>query len=177
MVAFQRAAPCNIWIHGWWDRGFIRFQLCFVHALSHCQCNKFCPKSAQIRNFEIPPKIKVSMFLKYKISTCRGGTRTCFHCLDFQSKNFSYTIFIVKNGLCIWISAYPIVEIYYFLKVPHLVWAWDFVDIYLIHLRIRIWRGTYHIYLRKWFFWIPKDCYLPRVGAKKTFSSTLNVMI
>jgi hypothetical protein len=100
MIAFQRAAPCSIWIHGWWDSGFIRFQLCFVHALSHCQCNKFCPKqpkSAQIRNFEIPPKIKILVFLKYKISTCRGGTRACFHHLDFQSKNFSYTIFIIKK--------------------------------------------------------------------------------
>jgi hypothetical protein len=28
---------------------------------------------------------------------CRGGTRTCFHHLDFQSKNFSYAIFIVEK--------------------------------------------------------------------------------
>jgi hypothetical protein len=27
----------------------------------------------------------------------RGGTRACFHRLDFQSKNFSYAIFIVKK--------------------------------------------------------------------------------
>jgi hypothetical protein len=33
-----------------------------------------------------------------------------------------------KNGLCKWISAYPLVEIDDFLKVPHLLWAWDFVD-------------------------------------------------
>jgi hypothetical protein len=38
-------------------------------------------------------------------------------------------------------------------------------------------RGTIHIYLRKWFFWTPKDCSPPWIGAKKTFSSTLNVMI
>jgi hypothetical protein len=45
---------------------------------------------------------------------CRGGTRACFHHSDFQSKNFSYAIFIVKllskNGLCMWISAYPFAE-------------------------------------------------------------------
>jgi hypothetical protein len=38
-------------------------------------------------------------------------------------------------------------------------------------------RGSFHIYLKKWFFWTPKDCSPPRIGAKKTFSSTLNVMI
>jgi hypothetical protein len=31
--------------------------------------------------------------------------------------------------------------------------------------------------LKKWFFWTPKDCCPPLAGAKKTFSSTLNVMI
>jgi hypothetical protein len=80
-----------------------------------------------------------------------------------------------KNGLWIWISAYTLVEIHDFLKVPHLVWAWDFVNIYLTHLGIRIQRGTFDIYLRKWFFWTQKDC--PWSGAKKAFSSTLNVMI
>jgi hypothetical protein len=48
---------------------------------------------------------------------------------------------------------------------------------YLTHLRIRIQRGTFHIYLKKWFFWTPKDCCPPLARAKKTFSSTLNVMI
>jgi hypothetical protein len=48
---------------------------------------------------------------------------------------------------------------------------------YLTHLGIRMQRGTFHIYLRKWFFWTSKDCYPPWVGAKKTFFSTLNVMI
>jgi hypothetical protein len=27
----------------------------------------------------------------------RAGTRACFHCLEFQSKNFTYAIFIVKK--------------------------------------------------------------------------------
>jgi hypothetical protein len=31
--------------------------------------------------------------------------------------------------------------------------------------------------LEKWFFWTPKDCCPPFAGAKKTFLSTLNVMI
>jgi hypothetical protein len=48
---------------------------------------------------------------------------------------------------------------------------------YLTHLGIRIQRGSFHIYLRKWFFWTPKDYCLPLARATITFSSTLNVMI
>jgi hypothetical protein len=51
------------------------------------------------------------------------------------------------------------------------------VDMYLTHLRIRIRKGSFHIYLRKWFSWTPKDCCPPLARAKKTFSSTLNAMI
>jgi hypothetical protein len=69
------------------------------------------------------------------------------------------------------------VEIDDSLKVPHLVWAWDFVDMYLTHLGIRIQRGTFHIYLRKRFFWTPKDSYPPWAGTKKAFFSILKVMI
>jgi hypothetical protein len=82
--------------------GFWRFQICFGQALSHYQCSKFCPKlpkyaqicktklwnSTQNQDFSIFKKIK-SMY--------RGGTRACFHRLDFQSKNFSYAVFIVKK--------------------------------------------------------------------------------
>jgi hypothetical protein len=41
----------------------------FGHALGHFECMKICPKlpkSAQRRNFEIPPKIKILVFLKNK---------------------------------------------------------------------------------------------------------------
>jgi hypothetical protein len=48
---------------------------------------------------------------------------------------------------------------------------------YLTHLGIRIPRGSFHTYLKKWFFWTLKDCCPPWIGVKKTFSSTLNVMI
>jgi hypothetical protein len=56
----------------------------------------------------------------------RTGTKACFHRLDFQSKNFSYAIFIVKKRplyVNFTILAYPLVEIDDFLKVPHPVWA------------------------------------------------------
>jgi hypothetical protein len=62
---------------------------------------QICPNLFKIGNFEIPPKIEIFVFSETKISMHRGGTRACLHRSDFQSKNFSYTIFIVeKNGLC-----------------------------------------------------------------------------
>jgi hypothetical protein len=48
---------------------------------------------------------------------------------------------------------------------------------YLIHLETRIWRGTFHIYFKKWFSWPLKLCYPLWAQGKKTFLSTLNVMI
>jgi hypothetical protein len=76
-----------------------------------------------------------------------------------------------------WISAYPLVEIDEFLKVPHLVWAWDFVDMYLTHLEIRVWSPAIHIYSIIWFFWPLKHCCTLWAHTKKTFSFTLNLMI
>jgi hypothetical protein len=53
----------------------------------------------------------------------RGGTRACFHSLDFQSKNVSYAIFIFKKRPLHVNFSIPLVEIDDFLKVPHFVWA------------------------------------------------------
>jgi hypothetical protein len=53
----------------------------------------------------------------------------------------------------------------------------EFGDMYLTHLETRIWRGTFHIYFKKWFFWPSKLCCPLRTQWKKTFLSTLNVMI
>jgi hypothetical protein len=61
------------------------------------QCSNFLPKTAHRKNFEIQPKIEILVFFKNKISTCKGGIRACFHHSDFQSKNCSYAIFIVRK--------------------------------------------------------------------------------
>jgi hypothetical protein len=82
-----------------------------------------------------------------------------------------------KNGLCMWISAYPLAENDFFLNVPHLSWVWDFGNMYLTHLETRIWRGTFHTYFKKWFFWASKLCCPLKAQEKKTFALTLNVMI
>ena len=75
LVAFQWATTRKVWTY---DSKAMRF-------------------FAQRQNFETPPKIKILVFSKIKICTCRRGTRACFRRLDFQSKNFSYAIFIVKK--------------------------------------------------------------------------------
>jgi hypothetical protein len=48
---------------------------------------------------------------------------------------------------------------------------------YLTHLETRIWRGTFHIYFKKWFFWPSKLCCSLRRREKKKLLSTLNVMV
>jgi hypothetical protein len=58
---------------------------------------KICPKTISSRIFEIPPKIEILVFSKKKTSMCRGDTKACTNCLDFQYKNFSYAFFNVKK--------------------------------------------------------------------------------
>jgi hypothetical protein len=66
------------------------------------------------------------------------GTKVCSYHLDFHYKNLSYAFLLSKNGLCLWISAKPFVQNDIFLKVLYISWVWDFGDMYLIHLGIRI---------------------------------------
>jgi hypothetical protein len=107
----------------------------------------------------MPPKIEILVFLKKTILCIAKALEYDFTIWIFNTIIF-YVFFIVKskNGLCIWISTYPIVENDFFLNVPHFFWVWDFGDMYLTHLETRIWRGTFHIYFRKWFFWPSKLC-------------------
>jgi hypothetical protein len=74
----------------------------------------------------------------------------------FNPRIFNTLYLLPKNGLCMWISAYPLVKIDDFLKVPHLVWAWDFVDMYLINLGTRIW-SSQSIPTRKNAFFGPQN--------------------
>jgi hypothetical protein len=75
-----------------------------VNAAKSAQNCPKLPKTAQIcqnlpkdETLKFYQKSRSLYFSKIKISTCRGGTRACFYRLDFQSKNFSYAIFIVKE--------------------------------------------------------------------------------
>jgi hypothetical protein len=135
---------------------------------------KICPKtkpwnSTKNQDFSIFQKkefVRVEEALEH-ISTVWIFNPIFFHMLFLLS----------KNGLWMWISAYPLVEIYDFLKVPHLVWAWDFVDMYLPHPRTRIWSPPIHSYSIKWFFWPPKLWCTPWALGIFYFLSTLNFLI
>jgi hypothetical protein len=124
--------------------GFWRFQPKFGHALSTTvnggKSAQNCPnfsKSAQRWNFEIPPKIEILVFFKKKKFMYRGGTRACFYHSDFQSKIFRMLFLLSKNGLCMWISAYPFAKNNFFGNPPQLWWIWDFAHMYLTQTRIR----------------------------------------
>jgi hypothetical protein len=145
------------------------------HPLSMQQ---FLPKTAQ--NCPKLPKT-AQIWLKTKLwNTTKNVEEALEHVSTvrmFNPRIFHMQFLLSKNGLCMQISAYPLVEIDDFLKVPHLVWVWDFVGMYLTHLETIIWGPTIHNYSKNRFFWTPKDCCPPFAGAKKTFSSTLNVLI
>jgi hypothetical protein len=57
----------------------------------------------------------------------------------------SMSFLLTKNGLCIWISAYPFVENNFFSNLPQLWWIWDFAHMYLTRVRTRMWSPTSHI--------------------------------
>jgi hypothetical protein len=145
-------------------------------AKSAQNCPKL-PKTAQIWNFEIPPKIEILVLLKNKIVCVEEALEHVFTVWIFNPRIFHMLFLLSKNGLCMWISAYPLAENDFFLNIPHLLWVWDFEDMYLTHLETRIWRSTFHIYFEKWFFWPSKLYCLLWAQGKKTFLSTLKVMI
>jgi hypothetical protein len=105
---------------------------------------------------------------------CREGTRACFHRLDFQSKNFSYAIFIVKNrplyvNFCIplrgkyffWQPSTPLVNMRFFTHVPNST----------MNKNLRSGKP----YQRRKMVLMASKTLLSL--SEKTFSSTLNVMI
>jgi hypothetical protein len=95
----------------------------------------------------------------------------------FITRIYHMPFLLSKNNLCMWISGYLFMQNDVFLKVPYILWVWDFVDLYLTHLGTRIWNPSIHIYSKRWFFWTPKNWCTPQGQGKKTFSSTLNITI
>jgi hypothetical protein len=136
----------------------------------------FCLKTINLINFEIPPKIKTLVFFKKNLRIKDSSKHVST--IQIFNTNFCHMPFLLsKNGLCMWIASYPFVQNDIFLKVLYVLWVWDFVDMYLTHPRTRMWRGSFHMYFKKWFFWVPKHYCIPWTQIKKTFSSTLNIMI
>jgi hypothetical protein len=125
---------------------------------------KICPK-AKLWNTTKNRDFRV--FQKYKFVCVEEALEHVFTVWIFNPRIF-YVFFIVKkNGLCMWISAYPLAENDFFLNVPHLLWIWDFGDMYLTHLETRIWRGSFHIYFKIGFFGLQNsDVTLKRSGKK-----------
>jgi hypothetical protein len=58
---------------------------------------KICPSMPKDKILKYHQKSRFLCFSKIKISMYRSGTGSCFYHLVFQSKNFSYAIFIVKK--------------------------------------------------------------------------------
>jgi hypothetical protein len=139
------------------------------------------PKTAQIcpimKLWNSTKNRDFSIFQKQKFERIEEALEHVLTVWIFNPRMFHMLSLLSKNGLCMWFSAYPLAENDFFLNVPHLLWVWDFENMYLTHLETRIWRGTFHIYFKKWFFWPSKLCCPLWAQGKKTFLSTLNIMI
>jgi hypothetical protein len=148
----------------------------FGYAVSHFLWSKICPNLP--KNCQNLPRDNLfkklwnstkiwdfGYFQKKKLPYIEGHQSMS---TPFQSKNFPYAFFNVKNGLCMWISAYLFVQKWHFSKVPYVLWIWDFVDMYLTHLGTRIWSPSIHTYSKKWFFW-PPNSVVPLKHKEKRF--------
>jgi hypothetical protein len=108
---------------------------------------------------------------------CRGGTRACAHSLDFQYKNFSYSFFVVKiqplyenfsippcGNWCFSQGSTPPVDI-------------KFCEYVSNSLRNKNWKRLIPNLLEKVIYLASKTLQSPLGTWKKTFFSTLKVMI
>jgi hypothetical protein len=95
------------------------------------------PKTAKSQNFEIPPKIEILVFFRKKISMYRGGTRACFHYLDFNPRIFHTLFLLSKNGLVCEFQHTPLWKLMIFSRF-HTLCGHEILWTYLTHLEIRI---------------------------------------
>jgi hypothetical protein len=107
----------------------------------------------------------------------RGGTRACFHRFDFQSKNVSYAIsFVKKRPLYVNFSIPPCGN-WWFSQGSTPCVGMRFCGHVPNSPRNKNLKRLILNLLKKVVFLDPKRLCPPFVGAKKTFSSTLNDMI
>ena len=132
------------------DLRFISYEVFQILAKVWACCQplpmqQYLPKFAQKRNFEIPQKIKILVFFqKQKFLHIEEALEYVFSVWIFNSRIFHMLFLLSKNGLCMWISFYPLVENDEFRKVPYVYWLWDFVYMYLTNLGTRLWNPFIH---------------------------------
>jgi hypothetical protein len=124
-------------------------------------------------NFEIPPKLKILVFLiKNKKLWGEGEPKHVSTIWILNTRIFHMPFSLSKNCHYMWNSAYPFVQNDIFLKVPYISWVWDFVEMYLTHLGTKIWSPSIHIYSKEWFFG-PKTLLYPSSTGKKLYFSNI----
>jgi hypothetical protein len=117
---------------------------------------KICPKTTSLRNFEIPPKIEILAFSKKIKIYVEDAPKHVLTIWIFNTTIFCKPFLLSKNHLCMWISAYPLVENNCFSQCSTPLVGMRFCR--HITNSPRIWRGTFHIYIKKWFFWPSNLC-------------------
>jgi hypothetical protein len=129
----------------------------FQPKFGHCLCSKICPKLPKFT--KICPKTKLWNSTKNQDFSVFQNQKFLHEALEhvfivwiFNPIIFHMLFLLSKNGLCMWILAYPFVQNDVFFKVPYVSWIWDFVDMYLTHLGTRIWSPSIHNYSKNRFF-------------------------
>jgi hypothetical protein len=107
----------------------------------------------------------------------RRGTRACFHRSDFQSKNFSYAIFIVKNRPLNVNFSIPPCGNWWFSQGSTPCVGMRFCGHVPNSPRNKNLKRRILNLLEKVVFLDPKRLLSPLGRGKKTLSSTLNIMI
>jgi hypothetical protein len=146
------------------------------------QTAKICPKRINSKNFEIHQKLRFWYFSTKKKLPCVGGIPKHVHTVwIFDIWIFHMPFLCQKTTFVCEFQHTPLYRMTFCIrqgsKVPYVLWIWDFVDMYLINLEIRIWSPLIHTYFKKWFFWPPKLCCTPWTQWKELFLPTLNLMI
>jgi hypothetical protein len=161
--------------------GSLRFQSKFKHAINHCQWSKICWNCPKLPKFGkkqlVQETLKFHQKLRFLFFPCIEGTPKHVHTVwIFNTRIFHMPFSMSKNGLCMWILAYPFVQNDVFFKVPYISWVWDFVYMYLANLGTRIWNPSIHTYSKKMVFLALKTLLYP-LSMGNIFFPILNLMI
>jgi hypothetical protein len=103
------------------------------------------------RTLKYHQKLRFYFFSTYKKSCIWRLHKSIHSPFEFSIQLFFKCLFIVKKRPLYVNFSIPPCKNNFFLNIPHLLWVWDFVNIYLTYLKT-IKCCTIHAYLKKLFF-------------------------
>jgi hypothetical protein len=122
------------------------------------------PKCAQRQliqeTFKFHQNLEFDIFFKRKLPCVEEATKHVFPYAFFNVKKRVFVCEFQHTPLC---------KMTFFLKVPYVLWVWDFVYMNLANLGTRIQSPSIHTYSKNWFSWPPKLCCTSWAHGKELF--------